>query len=311
MQKTFVVVITLFLAIIAIYWIAKPSDSPSTPRELSTANAEPSAPAHTPNLTTPTQAHSQVQLKGFAISLSKKGLPIASAAMRELFDALALEMGSTSADEWKHHALAQFEHQLSSEGLDQLQHILNHYVEYQLALQLFMMEGEPSLVSALNDIQQLRQDYLEPANATALFSDWQAFEGFGAEALNAINQTDNPQAAIEQLQQSLEQLPESMQPKGQALLSQMQQFAQAASQQENASEVVYRATEQIVAAELVQPNFIFTDPADSFMESYLSYQQAKAQLHQQEPSAVQALRTQYFSGADILRAKTLDRIEQL
>lgn len=303
MQKVLVTVFALFFGLITLYWLASPDNSPQPPKP-----SEPT-PAVAELETMPTDQHPQnpVQLRGHLIPLNASGEPIPSPPMRALFNQLALDMGNQPVDRWKHTALLAFQDQLSQAGLERLQKTFNYYVEYQLALQLFAMEGDASLSAALDAIAQLRGDYLSPADATGLFSDWSQLEQFSNQAVHTISQVEQPGEALNQLKSELYGLPESVRQHGKNLLQQ----SNALLTMSNDTEALRQAMERIAAEQLVQPNFVFSEPDAAFMESYENYQQAKEKQAPADEATLQALRRQYFEGADQLRAKTLDRMEQL
>lgn len=296
MQKILVLIIALFLGLAFIYWLAAPSVS-SQPEPTPTATSE-----------EPVTDSTYLVLEGFSIELNASGNPVASPAMRTLFDSMATAMDEQPVDEWKHSILLPYQDQLSTQALQQLQTMLNHYVEYNLALQLFPMEGEPTLNAALSRLQHMRAHYLEEAGAVNLFSDWQKLEQFSNEAVALIRMESDPDKITQRLKAMVETLPASIQIRALTVVDNSQEIISiAAKPQSNPAELQQRA-EQIVAASLIQPSFVFAEPSEAFREKYYQYKEAVADESSVEK--IQTLRSHFFTGADKLRAETLDRFEQ-
>lgn len=307
MQKILMFIAALLFGLLIIYWLGSPDPEPV--KQTATETSLPTE-AIAPTQTTAPKAKESLTLNGLNIPLTAEGIPIASPPMRELFLSLTESFGDQPVDEWKANLFLPYQNQLSPQALQRLQQVFNYYVEYDLALQLFAMEGEPSLKAALPELQKLRQTYLQGANAESLFEDWLQLEEFTLQTVEKFTASSNLETTHKQLQQQLQSLPESVQPRAQRLIDNMKPLMDMASVQ-GSGQQINEMLEQIAATSLVQPSFVFTDPDEAFMEAYLTYAEQKNQMGLSQEEDLQPLRQKHFSGADRLRAKTLDRMEQM
>jgi lipase chaperone LimK len=265
--------------------------------------------------THPTQsAASKATLMGHPLSIAGNGNLLPSPSVRELFDSIARQKGETPVDQWKQQILSQFKDQLPAPALNQLQTLLNHYVEYNLALQLMPMEGAASLKAAMNQVQSLREEYLGDAESSALFADWQQLESFTHDYVEQLAHTQYPETLRPSLQAQVDSLPITVRARAQKVLDASADLFQP-RQASVEPATLQSIAEQIAAVALIQPNFMFAEPSADFMDRYSHYAQEKNQLLQsgsadsENDTALNALRQRYFSGSDLLRVKTLDRAE--
>jgi lipase chaperone LimK len=272
-----------------------------------------------PAKTTPLQVNdtTTVSLDGFALTLDSGGALIPTPAIRKLFDQIAIEHGKTPVDHWKGSVLTAYKDKLTPGAHSQLQSMLNHYIEYNLALQMLPTEGVPSLSSALERIKSMRKDYLGLTNADGMFSDWVQLEQFSKDYLSLMLTEKNPNQVKQLIQEKIDSLPETVQPRAQNVLDQSQELLSTLAVALADPEGFRILAEQTAALALIQPNFTFAEPDPEFMKRYEEYQAARDQIFKGSPNGekqaeeVQHLRNELFSGSELLRVETLDRAESL
>lgn len=248
------------------------------------------------------------------LQLDQQGNLIPSPDVRELFDDLARQQHQIPADLWKQTILNQYADQLGPTARQQLQTLLDRYIEFNLALQMLPMDGVASLTDALDRVAQLRDDYLG-ADSAPLFSDWQQMETFSEQFVQQVTQSQDAAQLQQSLQEQLYALPNTVQPRAQKVLQQSEDLFQALAGGRPDPATLKSIAEQLAAQALIQPDFTFGEPTQEFMMHYLEYsQQREALLRSGEAQGVDdprlnQLRQSYFSGSDTLRAKTLDRAE--
>ncbi len=288
---------------------AASTDSRDTPDQPVVSNTSPTPPQTGDN------SSGNVGIKGFTITVDARGNLVPAPEIRQLFDTLAREQGQVPADQWKSHILDGYEEELGDAAHEQLETLLNRYIEYNLALQLLPMDGVATLAGALDHVRRIRRDYLGDA-AGALFRDWQQMETFTNQFVEQVvgNHQDIPQLK-QSLQEQIYALPASVQPQAQRVLDQSQDLFDALGSSQAEPHVIQGIAEQMAARALIQPNFTFGEPSAEFMEQYNAYTGAKQELQQEQDISseddpqLEALRQQYFSGSELLRVKTLDRAE--
>lgn len=309
---------TALLALALYFLLRAPTQSqpeqPSTTKAAAQATDTPPSSIGSGIKSAPTQVARSTRILDFELNLDARGNLVPGPEVRELFDAIARQQGQIPADQWKQSILDAYDEQLGPLAREQLQALLNRYIEYNLALQLLPMDGVASLRDALQRVQQIRSEYIGQDSA-ALFSDWQQVEAFTNQF---VQQTMNYQDAA-QLQQSLQEqvysLPPTVQPRAQRILQNSEDLFTALGSGQPDPAVVKSIAEQVAALALVQPDFTFGEPSPEFMEQYHQYTRAKQALLQQgsidseNAPQLEALRQQYFSGSDRLRVKTLDRAD--
>ena len=304
---------TVMAALGLFYWnTPTPSDSneivldpDSDAAPVRPSNTSPAKPAATPY---------QAQIGETVISVDARGNLVPAPEIRELFDQLAREQGQIPADLWKDSILEAHRNQLGNQAFEQLETLLNRYVEYNLALQMLPMDGVADLASALDRVQQIRNEYLGDAS-NAMFSDWQQVEAFTEQFVSQVVNTRDVAQLQQTLQEQVYALPPTVQPRAQKVLDQSRDLFQALTSSQADPATLRSIAEQTAALALVQPDFTFGEPTAQFMEQYTQYNTAKQNLQQQstitseDDPRLQQLRQEYFSGSEMLRVKTLDRAE--
>lgn len=306
------------LILALMFWNTSPEQaSPPVHTATTSAHADDldTAPPASINPNRPKTARS-VHLQGLdqTLDIDSKGNLITGPEVRELFDTIARQQGPIAADEWKQSILDQYANQLGPRAHQQLQTLLNRYIEFNLALQLLPMEGVASLNDALQRVQQIRDDYLGPDSAN-LFSDWQEMETFTSQFVQQMVNTQDPIQLKQSLQEQIYSLPVTVQPQAQKVLQHSEDLFTALATSRPDPATLKSVAEQMAARALVQPDFVFGEPSPAFMNQYQQYSRARQTLMQQggvtseDDPQLNQLRQQYFSGSEVLRVKTLDRAE--
>jgi len=319
-MKRFIAIAACALALVllaVLFWPGDDQTPPASATPTPVANTSPAstaADAPPPSLSAPPTnlAAASVTFNGFTLHLQSDGSLLVEPSIRELFDALARQHRQTPVEQWKPRFLAEIGQQLGEPALQQLSQLLDNYGEYNLALQLMPLSGDASLQQAINEVQKIRQDYLGK-DADGLFADWQEMETFTHFYVNEVVNYTTVDDLQNYLQQQIADLPANVQPRAQRMLEHSEQLYPALRTARPDPETLTHMAERVAAISLIQPDFEFGDPTPDFMNRFNQYQQAKRQLAADEPIAsendprLQALQEQYFSGAELLRIKTLDR----
>lgn len=303
----------VMVAVGLFYW------NTQTPSDSNSILVKPSdkAPLARPSHTSPTKPETtpyQAQIGETVITVDARGNLVPAPEIRELFDQLAREQGQIPADLWKDSILEAHRNQLGDQAFEQLETLLDRYVEYNLALQMLPMDGVADLASALDRVQQIRDEYLGDAS-NEMFSDWQQMESFTEQYISQVVNTRDVTQLQQTLQEQVYALPATVQPRAQKVLDQSQDLFQALPSSQADPATLRSIAEQTAALALVQPDFTFGEPTAQFMEQYTQYNAAKQDLQQQsaitseDDPRLQQLRQEYFSGSEVLRVKTLDRAD--
>lgn len=319
MQKILIVLAATLAGLLLVYWIGAPapSETDSTP-PATEATAASGSNGQTPardTLSEPTQT--LVVVGHYHLTLDQENNLIPTPQVRELFDSIAMKNGSVPVDQWKNGALSTYHAAIPPKPLKQLKALLDQYVEYNLALQLMPMEGAPTLLSALDRVDDMREQYLGRVNAQGLFSDWVQLEQFARDYVTIMT-TDNHADHVRQtLQAKIDDLPDTVRPRAQSVLNHSEQLLGTLSVAQADPDGFRSLAEQNAAKALTQPNFTFAEPDPGFMRRYEEYLSARDQAlettrsPEQKQEAVEMLRQELFSGSELLRVETLDRAESL
>lgn len=259
---------------------------------------------------------SDIEIEGYPVHLDSRGNLQPGPETRALFDTLARLQGQIPADLWKDAILEAYREELGDKAYQQLNALLDRYIEYNLALQLLPMEGVASLADALEHVRDIRREYLGDA-AGSMFRDWQQMESFTTQFVEQVTSNSQNIAALQQaLQEQVYALPATVQPSAQKILDQSQDLFNALTSSSQADSAMIKGiAEQVAAQALMQPDFTFGEPSAEFMAQYYEYTAAKQKMIQksgiesEDDAALNALRQRYFSGSELLRVKTLDRAE--
>ena len=282
MRKTITLLGAALAGLLLVYWLA--NDETTLQEAESPAMIE--VPVDTPQTASqpkPAEANT-VNVRGFPLSLDNNGALIPTPAIRQLFDQIAREHGETPVSQWKGNVLSQSKDALSPAAFEQLESMLNHYVEYNLALQLLPMEGPPGLSEALERVERLRKDYLGLTNAEGMFSDWVQLEQFSKDYLDLMLSEKNPIEVQHQLEEKIQTLPSTVQSRAQNVLDQSQELLSTLAVAVADPDGFKALAEQTAASALIQPNFTFAEPDPDFMRRYKEYQATREKLTQENPS---------------------------
>lgn len=280
-----------------------PKSATLPPEHTQTLQAPAPEPAPAPAAVSGTQT---ITIGRFALT-AEDGVLMPTASVTAMFNDWLAHSQSRRYEEWKPGALAQAA-SLPSSAQQQLGQWLDQYVELNLALQLMSVKGEPTWDNILSNVRQLRGEYFSE-NDAGLFADQIALEDFTEAAVNAFADGDSPLSTLVDLGEQAATLPPEARTRAEAMLNQLSQALQQNPSLNENIEEWNRLVQADAAATLETPSVDLTEADAGFLKRYNTYAKERETLQQQGASEEQlkALRATHFSGAELMRAGTLDK----
>ncbi|GLQ32021.1 lipase secretion chaperone [Litoribrevibacter albus] len=175
------------------------------------------------------------------------------------------------------------------------------------------------LEQSLNELQQLRQQYLSNELNHAFYSEENAFAQY---TLNTMKVQLDDTLTMEEKTQSLilleEALPETIRTSMDQIATSQAVAVQAESLYESGNRDAYEAhLREYYSEDIVEQSLADFDQQQAFDQTYITYREALNQYDESElsqetlESVKQDLRNQFFEGHDRLIAKTRDNLEKL
>jgi hypothetical protein len=251
-------------------------------------------------------ADETVSIGRFPLTL-RQGTLLPTSNVTALFNAWLAESQARRYEDWKPEMLTQAS-TLPPGAREQLEKWLDQYVELNLAMQMMMVNGEPTWDNILDKVRKARGDYFGEEEG-GLFSDQIALENFTESVVNTFEDGGNPLSNLVDMEQQAATLPPPARQQAEAMLKQLSQsLQQDPSLNENSAEW-NRLVQSSAAATLETPSVDLTEASASFLQRYNAYAAERETLQQQGASEEQlkALRATHFSGPELLRAGTMDK----
>lgn len=279
-----------------------PPDTP--PTTASTITASPTAQAT--NETPPIQTEQTFPVSKHLLRLKGDQL-LPTPDIVAMFNEWVAATQSQRYEEWRSVKLLQA-NDLPEQAQQQLAKWLDQYAEYNLALQLMALKGEPSWDNILSNLREARGLYFQEQDK-GLFDDQIALEDFTEKAVNAFSDDNNPLSTLVELERQVSALPPGTRPAVDAMLAQLTKALQQDSSISDSPEEWNRLVQSTAAATLANPSVDLNEASADFLKRYNAYSEERARMRQEGATEDQlrVLRETRFAGSERLRANTLDK----